>query len=133
MTGEGIANTYYCASWLNLSGEWLESSIHHEIPRKIKFMSRSNLKDTLDGIKKFHSDSPYLKDIEQELSSRSESEPEYVSYLPNETVRYEHADKADSSNPLLNSTLGGQPVWKYYAQVLIWKFLHGGKYVLHSE
>lgn len=133
LTGEGIANTYYCASWLNLSSEWLEKCVHHEIPNKLKFMSRTNLKDTLEGLRKFHSNSPYLKDIEQELSNRTEGEAEYVSYMPNETVRFEYANKTDSSNPLLNSVLGGQPIWKYYSQVLIWKFLHGGRYVLHNE
>jgi hypothetical protein len=91
LTGEGIANVYYCASWLNLSEEWLEKHIHHEIPSKIQYMSRSNLKDTLEGLKKIHSNSPYLKAVEQELSNKTEGEAEYVSYLPNETVRFEYA------------------------------------------
>ena len=71
LTGEGIANTYFCASKLKLSSEWLEENIHHEIPSKIKFMNRTNLKDTLEGLKQFHSNSPYLKEIEQELSKKS--------------------------------------------------------------
>ena len=133
MTGEGIANTYYCASKLNLTTEWLEQNIHHEIPNKIKFMSRTNLKDTLEGLKQFHNGSPYLKELEQELSKKSTAEPEYVSYMPNETIRFEYADKNGSSNPLLHAAFGGQPIWKYYPQLLIWKVLHAGKYVLHSE
>lgn len=133
MTGEGIANTYHCASKLNLSSEWLEKYLHHDIPSKVKYMNRTNLKDVLEGLKKFHSNSPYLSSVEQELSKKSESEPEFVSYLPNETTRFEYSSKDDSSNALLNTALRGQSVWRYYAQLILWKALHRGRYVLHSE
>lgn len=72
LTGEGIANLYYSAWKLNLSPQWLETNVHHEITSKLNYMTRHNLIDTIAGIKKYHKDSPYLSKLEQELSQRPE-------------------------------------------------------------
>jgi len=78
LTGEGIANIYYAANSLNLTAEWLEKNVHNEIPTKIKYMSRSNLVDTLAGLKKFHPSSPHIAAVEQELSKHSTEEFVFV-------------------------------------------------------
>jgi len=72
LTGEGIANLYYSAWMLNLSPQWLEENVHHEITSKLNYMTRQNLIDTITGVKKYHKDSPYLSKLEQELSQRPE-------------------------------------------------------------
>lgn len=65
LTGEGIGNLYFSAEKLYLTPDWLEQNVHHEVILKHKYMTRQNLIDTIEGVKKFHQDSPYLKQLEQ--------------------------------------------------------------------
>ena len=83
LTGEGIANLYYSAEQFGLSSEWLENNVHHEIPAKYQYMTRANLVDTLQGLKQFHKNSPYLSLVEQELARRPDEKWEYVVRQPN--------------------------------------------------
>ena len=88
MTGEGIANTYFVAEELNLGEEWLEKYVHHHVPNKYRFMTRGNLVDTLNGLKKYHKDSPYVGLVQEELEKRPAEAPEHVQHLFNETVKF---------------------------------------------
>jgi hypothetical protein len=63
LTGEGIANLYYGAEKLGLSAEWLEKFVHSEVPKKCQNMTRANLVDTLQGLKKYHPSSPYISQV----------------------------------------------------------------------
>lgn len=40
-------------------------------------MSRSNLKDTIDGVKKYHPSSPYLQSLEKAFSQKPEETMSY--------------------------------------------------------
>lgn len=46
-------------------------------------MSLQNLLDVSEGLKKYHKDSPYLKDIEREQAKRENNNPIYVNHFYN--------------------------------------------------
>lgn len=133
LTGEGIGNTYFAAETLGLTAEWLKNNVHPFIPSKIKLMTRDNLIDTLEGVKKYHSNSPYIAKLEQELASRPEVQPEYVVYKPHQTLRFEYVHNCSSHNPLLAVIKKSLPSYSYYAWASVVRLWNGGNYVLHSE
>lgn len=132
LTGEGIANLYYSADRLKLSAEWLEQNIHHEVPKKFRFMSKSNLEDTIAGLSKYHKESPYLQQVKDELATRSAEKPTYVVHQLNETSKFEYGDNDLSNNVLLSSIKSNSGVWKYYIQAQLSQIANRGRYLLHS-
>lgn len=102
LTADGIANVYFCAETFGFTPEWLESNIHHDIPTKVKYMSKQNIIDTIAGVKKFHPDSSYLKLLEEFLSKTSNEEVSYAEHFKNCTVKYEVAENS-SNNCLIYS------------------------------
>ncbi len=88
LTAEAIANVYYAADSLEYSSEWLLNNVHNQIPNKMRLMSRLNLTDTINGIKKHHSSSVYLQELEQALAEKLNTRIQYVDYLPNETFKF---------------------------------------------
>jgi hypothetical protein len=49
-------------------------------------MSRQNLIDTIEGVKKHHGSSIYLQQLEEALSKKIPDHNQYVEFLPNQVI-----------------------------------------------
>lgn len=96
-------------------------------------MSKSNLEDTIAGVSKYQQNSPYLQILKDELNTRPQESPIYVTPQFNQTTKFEYPDHNLSNNPLIRALQTNSNIWKYSLYISLWSRLSNrGKYVLHS-
>ena len=91
------------------------------------------MSDTLAGLQKYHSSSPYISQVEQRLTQTEEQNYQHVNHLFNEMVKFEYVEKGTSNHTLINAIATGKPVWRYHLNTALSHVIHRAQYPLHSQ